>query len=556
VTIVNQKLTGSFYTESKVAEGVVNWAILNSKDKVLEPSFGDGIFIDKSICRFRALGNFNPSITAVEIQPEVVEYVRKQFNMGNLHTLTTDFLSLNFNNQFDAVVGNPPYVGIRNLPSKQKDTARQVIENHSVQCPDNGSLWFPFVLHAVTAIKTDGRLAFILPFEITYTRYAYGLWKILAQNFSSLSICRIYEDFFPNVDVETILLLAEGKGGKTTYISYNIYNTVDDFMDGKMSQCRQIELPDIVNGKKPFISSLLTPMQQELLQGLENRGIIKPAIESCKFKIGYVSADKDYFHPNADVVAHYSIPKRNLYPTILNAKEINGDTGIGIEVSKGKCLSNLYLPNKITKGDRLYIQRGEAIGVHQRYKCRRRKPWYITPDVEIPDVILSVFGEIPKMVVNKGKYTVSNSLLCGHLKGVSAKQLLCRWYNSLTLLSLELNVHSLGGGSFVIIPGEADRLKIINDIPQENITDIYAQLNKTVKKLNVEAAYALGDKIVLQDIYGFSDKDIKAINEAIQTLRSWRKPVKRRIYGNADYLMTNSPNLLILAGSSHISPIL
>jgi hypothetical protein len=270
-------------------------------------------------------------------------------------------------------------------------------------------------------------------------------------------------------------------------------------------------------------------MQQQLLQGLENHGVIKPIIESCKFKIGYVSADKSYFHPSADVIAHYSIPKGNLYPTILNAKEINGGTGIGIEVSKGECSSNLYLPNKITKGDRLYIQKGEVMLVHQRYKCRQRKPWYVTPDVEIPDVILSVFGEIPKMVANKGNYTVSNSILCGHLKGISAKQLLCRWYNSLTLLSLELNVHSLGGGSFVIIPGEADRLKIISDIPQKNVQNIFTQLNKATKKLNLEAAYALGDKIVLQEIYGLSDNDIKIIREAIQTLRGWRNPVKRRL---------------------------
>ncbi|GMO28832.1 MAG: N-6 DNA methylase [Termitinemataceae bacterium] len=529
MTTVKQKVTGSFYTESKVAESLVNWAILNGKDRVLEPSFGGGIFIDKSICRFRTLGNFNPSITAVEIQPEVVEYVRKQFNIRNLHTLTTDFLSLDLINQFDAVVGNPPYVGIKNLSSEQKNTARQVIKNYSVQCPDNGSLWFPFVLHAITTIKANGRLAFVLPFEITYTRYAYGLWKILSQNFSNLSICRIYEDFFPNVDIEAILLFAEGKGGKTTHIKYNTYNTVDDFMKEKVSKCQQIELSDIVSNNKPFISSLLTSMQQQLLQGLENRGIIKPIIESCKFKIGYVSADKDYFHPNASLIAQYSIPKINLYPAILNAKEINGGTGIGIEVSKGECSSALYLPKKITDGDRRYIQKGEDMLVHQRYKCRQRKPWYVTPDVEIPDVILSVFGEIPKLIANKGNYAVSNSLLCGHLKGIPAKQLLCRWYNSLTLLSLELNVHSLGGGSFVIIPGEADRLKIISDIPQKNVQNIFTQLNKVTKELNVEAAYALGDKIVLQEIYDMSDNDIKIIREAIQILRKWRNPAKRRM---------------------------
>jgi len=529
MTIVKRKLTGSFYTESKIAESVVNRAVLNGKDRVLEPSFGDGIFIDKAVCRFRTLGSYNPDITAVEIRPEAVEYVQKQFNMKNLHTLTADFLSLNLNNQFDAVVGNPPYVGIKNLPLKQKDTARRAIENFSVQCPDNGSLWFPFVLHSITAIKTNGRLAFVLPFEITYTRYAYGLWKILAQNFSGLSICRIYEDFFPNVDVETILLFAEGKGGKTTHINYNIYNTIDNFIAEKASKCHKIELSDILNGGKPFVSSLLTSEQQQLLRDMENRGLIKPVIESCKFKIGYVSADKNYFHPNADIIAQYSIPKRNLYPAILNAKEINGGTGIGIEVLKGECSSNLYLPRKITKGDRLYIQEGEAMLIHQRYKCRQRKPWYVTPDIEIPDVILSVFGEIPKMVANKGKYTVSNSLLCGYLKDVSAKQLLCRWYNSLTLLSLELNVHSLGGGSFVIIPGEADRLKIISGIPKEKIQNVFTRLNKIVKKTNVESAYALGDKIVLQEIYGLSDNDIKLIREAIQTLRGWRKPAKRRM---------------------------
>jgi len=523
-----QKLTGSFYTESKVAESVANWAIRNIKDRVLEPSFGDGIFIDKSFHRFRALGNLNPNITAVEIQPNAVENVRKQFQFETLHTLSTDFLSLNLNNQFDVVMGNPPYVGIKNLPLKQRVTARYIIERYKAQCPNNGSLWFPFVLNAVTAIKPNGRLAFVLPFEITYVKYAFGLWNILSQNFSNILICRIYEDFFPDVDVETIILFADGKGGKTTLVDYNIYNTVNDFLENKVTQRRQIALLNIMNNEKPFVSTVLTSKQQKLWQRMKKQNIIRPIIENCKFKIGYVSADKNYFHPSADTITHYSIPSKNLYPTILNAKEINGGTGIGIEVTDGECSSKLYIPREITNSDKRYIQFGEMQGVHQRYKCHQRKPWYVTPNVEIPDIILSVFGEMPKMIINTGKYVVSNSLLCGYLKGISAKQLLCRWYNSLTLLSLELNVHSLGGGSFVIIPGEADKLEIVGDIPQNKISSIFTKLNKTVKTSGVEAAYALGDKCVLQEIFGLSDKDINVIRETIQTLRSWRNPIYRR----------------------------
>ena len=524
-----QKLTGSFYTQSKIAESIVNWAIRSSSDSILEPSFGDGIFIDKSFYRYKAFGNTSPNITAVEIQPEIVERVRMQLHLKSLNTVTSDFLSLNLDNIYDAVVGNPPYIGIKKLPSKQQLTARNIIDKYCTQCPNNGSLWFPFVLHSIAAIKTNGRLAFVLPFDITYARYAYGLWEILSQHFSNLSICRIYEDFFPDVDVETILLFADGKGGKTSNVEYNIYDTVDDLLKNNVAQRQQIEIQNVVNSKKPFISTMLEPTQQQLLERIKKYGILTPIIESCKFKIGYVSADKNYFHPNADIVKHYSIPKRNLCPAILNSKELNGGTGIGIAVSVGECSSNLYFPQEITKGDRLYIQSGEMQGVHQRYKCRQRNPWYITPNVEIPDVILSVFGETPKLVINKGQYAVSNSLLCGHLKNTSAEQLLCRWYNSLTLLSLELNVHSLGGGTFVIIPGEADRLEIVGDIPQHKISTIYSQLNETVIKIGMEAAYMLGDKIVLQEIFGLSDGDLKVIRKAIHLLKSWRTPAKRRL---------------------------
>ena len=525
---VQQKLTGSFYTQSKIAESIVNWAIRSSNDCILEPSFGDGIFIDKSFYRYKAFGNTNPNITAIEIQPEVVERVRMQLPFKSLNMLISDFLSLNLDNMYDAVIGNPPYVGIKKLPSEQRLTARNIIDKHDVQCPNNGSLWFPFVLHSITAIKPNGRLAFVLPFEITYTRYAYGLWRILSQHFSNLSICRIYEDFFPNVDVETVILFAEGKGGKTSGVEYNIYATVNDLLKNNVAQRKQISLQNVISSDKPFISTILTSTQQQLLQRIKKQDIVKPIIKNCKFKIGYVSADKNYFHPNADIVKKYSIPKRNLRLAILNSKELNGDTGIGIDVSVGECSSNLYFPQKITKGDRLYIKSGEKQGVHQRYKCRQRDPWYITPNVEVPDVILSVFGETPKLVINKGQYVVSNSLLCGYLKDTTKKQLLCRWYNSLTLLSLELNVHSLGGGSFVIIPGEADRLEIVGDIPQKKIPTIYSQLNATVKKLGTEAAYMLGDRLVLQEIFGLSDNDLKVIRQAIHLLKNWRTPAKRR----------------------------
>jgi tRNA1(Val) A37 N6-methylase TrmN6 len=523
-----QKQTGSFYTESKIARRLVQWAVRNPNDSVLEPSFGEGIFIAEALARFRLLKNCHPHITAIEIQHDVFAKLKQTLSENNLNAYAADFLSMDVSQKFDAVIGNPPYIRIKKLPQYQKYNARKIIEKHAVHCPNNGSLWFPFVLHATDALKTNGRLGFVMPFEITYARYAAGLWKMLSEQYASISICRIHEDFFPNVDVETVLLLAEGKGGHTAHVNYHIYDTIADLLACNVKNTAHIPISKIGAVSKPFVYSLLTKEQQALINQFRNEKITAPAAGMCKFKIGYVCADKKYFHPDSDTRNHYRLPLDNFIPAILNAKELNGGTGIGAEANTGQCKNKLYLPHNITEGDKRYIQSGEMLGVHQKYKCRVRSPWYMTPQVEIPDVILSVFGETPKLAVNKGKYAVSNSLLCGILSSITAKEFVCRWYNSLTLLSLELNVHSLGGGSFVIIPSEADSLDIISSIPKREITQIYQKFDTSLKTHGAAETYKLGDRIVLKEIMGITDETLAIVYQALAALKSWRSPSNRR----------------------------
>jgi tRNA1(Val) A37 N6-methylase TrmN6 len=363
-----KKQTGSFYTESKIARWLVKWAIRNPNDSVLEPSFGEGIFIEQALERFKQLKNHSPGITAVEIQNDVFEKVNKTLSKNNLNVYAADFLSLDVPPRFDVVIGNPPYIGIKKLPQYQKYNARQIIDKHEIYCPNNGSLWFPFVLHATDALKTEGRLGFVMPFEITYARYADGLWKRLSEKYSNISICRIYEDFFPNVDVETVLLLAEGKGGCTTYVNYLIYNKIDDLPACNSTYTTRIPVSKIGSNSKPFVYSLLTKEQQELINRFRNEKIITPVVNVCKFKIGYVCADKKYFHPDADTRSRYNLPSGNFLPAVLNAKELNGGTGIGANADSRQCENKLYLPQRITEGDKLYIQSGEMLGVHKKYK--------------------------------------------------------------------------------------------------------------------------------------------------------------------------------------------
>ena len=63
------RLTGSYYTSQRIADYMAAWALRDRSDTLLEPAFGDGVFLDAAFNRFSALGNDTPTVIGVEVQP-------------------------------------------------------------------------------------------------------------------------------------------------------------------------------------------------------------------------------------------------------------------------------------------------------------------------------------------------------------------------------------------------------------------------------------------------------------------------------------------------------
>ena len=278
----NNRLTGSYYTSKRIAQYMADWAIRNSNDSFLEPSFGDGVFLDAASQRYNDLKNPTPKIIGVELQPTVYS---KYMDGAETHIsgFCQDFLTFESSEKVMSVVGNPPYVSLRNLEEDARAEAINCAAKNKVKMLTSGSLWMPFIIHSTSMIANNGRLAFVLPFELTYVKYAYPLWNFLGSNYGKLRIIRIHEDFFPDVDVETIILMAENKGQTTTSVEYSIFDSADDMFEGKSSLKADIAITDITHGKKPFVLALLSSEQQAMLQSIRNQGLIKPLINDCKF---------------------------------------------------------------------------------------------------------------------------------------------------------------------------------------------------------------------------------------------------------------------------------
>ena len=112
------------------------------------------------------------------------------------------------------------------------------------------------------------------------------------------------------------------------------------------------------------------------------------------------------------------------------------------------------------------------------------------------------------------------ALLCGYLERIDASSFAARWYTSVTLLHIEAEVHSLGGGVMILVPRETGNVRIVNhpSIPKSGLT----QIDRLLAAGDVEGAYRSGDEVVLKRTLGLSDADLDLLHDGIATLAHWR----------------------------------
>lgn len=511
---------GAYYTPPVAAQVLVSWALRDSAERILEPSMGDGAFLH-AVAAESARRGVTPEVFGIELAADTFETTVASGAVSRANAIRDDFLAVDpF--PVDAVVGNPPYVRLRHLPPDQDRRAQTVAQQVLGQPMDPaGSVWMPFVLHATRFLRPGGRLAFVLPYDLSYVRYARPLWSFLGRHFAELRVVRVHERMF-DISQEAVLLLAGGYGGTTSDIGFDAYETVARLAGGRPTSQRRIAIADVVRGDRAFLEALLSPDARELLRGRLD-DLTMPASDLVTFNIGYVCGDKRFFHPDAATIARHALPDSSLRSSLTSSRQFRG-VGLRTSGAPAESYSRLFLPPvdpaALTPGERRYVALGRQAGVADRYKCRMRDPWYVTPYVKIPDLFLPVFTERPALLVNDAGLVASNSLLCGYVKGSSPNALAAAWFTSLTVLQLELQIHALGGGVMVLVPREAGAVRLPKGVRASK--KHLRMLDELLAQDKVEQAFTAGDEHILRDQVGLTAAEVAVIEEAADTLTHWR----------------------------------
>ncbi|MDE0082880.1 MAG: N-6 DNA methylase [Gammaproteobacteria bacterium] len=241
-----QILLGQFYTPTPVADLLILLALDGESPSVLDPGCGSGTFLLRTyqyLSESRGLdhGNLLSSIWGFDISPfaaelAVINLFRQDLSEFNNfpRVLCADFFERVVGErvqfpparggtqsavaltipEFDAVVGNPPYLRSQHQddldPEYKAALFGVVLREHGIAVPSKSDLFAFFVYHAHRFLKVGGRLAFVTSSSWLTADYGYRLQRFLLEEFNLIAIIGSdAESFFTQVEQNTVLFVAE-----------------------------------------------------------------------------------------------------------------------------------------------------------------------------------------------------------------------------------------------------------------------------------------------------------------------------------------------------------
>ena len=529
-----RKLRGGYYTPSALADYLCKWAIRNPFERVVEPSCGDGSFVQAAAERLDETGG----LTAVEVVEEEIEKAQARLNGARV---PVDWRCDSFfrvmpellqGKRFDAVVGNPPFIRFQHFDPQERSQAFSLGKMFGYRKNGLANAWTSFVALSAELLKDGGRLAMVVPAELLQVQYAADLRFRLPYLFRDVLVVAFDELVFPEIQQEVVLLLAEGRTrhAKTPGRLHTLQvRNGDDLPQAAAAEPQAVTHAPVGTSTDEMKWTSLFLDQREL-QTLRD-SCANPdlgVLESfASVDVGIVTGRNRFF-----VVDHEDAKRLQL-----------GDRAVNI-VGRTSALKSLRLtaedwegyerrhPSKLLdlNGWREslfpavlqdYLRDAEAHGVHQGYKCRIRKRWFDVPSVYVPDGFMHrQIHHAPLIAENLVGATATDTIHRVRVRpNVHIGQLCASMVNSLTFAWAEVVGRSYGGGVLELEPREAERLRVPYRFANDIDTDY---VDGKLREGDIEAAADHGDRVLLRDGCGLSEDDVRRARAAWLRLRGRR----------------------------------
>lgn len=467
-----QKLRGGFYTEPAIAAFLARWVKTSKPKTILEPSCGDGAFLDAiEEARITSL----KQITACELNDEEADKATGRTSLPvkvrKIDFLRWYLLFAQNGEGFDAVVGNPPFIRYQYLAAEQQLLAEKIFGQLRLPFTKHTNAWVPFVLASIRLLRPGGRLAMVIPSEIFHIPHAQSLRRYLAEQCSKILILDPEEIWFDDTLQGTVLLMAEKKhdmSEKSQGVAIIPVKSRDALCRNPDDYFQNAAYTNGVTIEGKWMPVFLSLRERALLAELKARDDVKKFADIASVDVGIVTGANKFFLVPDSTVSEFAL-QRWAHPMFGRSDHVKGMvySDLDHEMNKETGLPANFLwfkeeqIEKLPDNVRGYLKIGLSQKLHTRFKCRTRKIWYKVPSVySAPVAMLKRAHHYPRLVLNTADAYTTDTAYRIEPIGIKPEALVLGFVNSLTCLTAEMEGRHYGGGVLELVPSEIERLLV------------------------------------------------------------------------------------------------
>lgn len=299
----NRKDSGSYYTPDYVVDYLLERSlpheITNHDFKVIDPACGSGHFVVGSI---RALSgklaeNYKQQDSSIsDLRREVAEKMvfgidrnemavaltklsiylttmQKDKSLPNIEDniinrdSLRDKLPNTFKNEFNLVIGNPPYVNTKLLSKSDPVLKTYLAESDEYEtCTGCFDLYIPFIERAIKSlIKREGVVSFVLPNKLMVADYAEGARLFSEKKCKDIEVIDIsHLDVFKGVGVYPHMYILKTKQDDSPSVNFRLEDAEATVMDESFAWFKT----KVINEEKKVPSGKIWSAQKKSRKGL------------------------------------------------------------------------------------------------------------------------------------------------------------------------------------------------------------------------------------------------------------------------------------------------
>lgn len=434
-----QRTFGQFETPLDVADLLLSLCLRRADDRILDPSCGTGILLQRAAqwqAWLSAKQQSQPEqLWGVELDEKAAESARQ--NLPGANVLCQNFFTLQSQKPFDAIVGNPPYTRAEWIDRLHEQAAQQlaifeqapVVQEPARSAIIPGQLWEKglnrrsglhayFLLHGARYLREGGRFGFVLPNNWLDVGYGEGLKHFLLEQFKLIALIEsTAERWFDEARVNTCLLIMEkcsdAQERAAQLVRFvQLRQTLDQLItfpaehSARFSAVEALTTRLLPGQDRTSAALRVRVVPQNALRAGEKWGLLwrAPAVyrhvrrqaarqglvplkQWASVRRGYTTGANSFFYLDPATLDQWQIEPRFRRPLLKSLR--------GVRRVSPKAVADLQVlfispaTSLSGTGAGAYVSWGEEQGLHERSTCRTRQPWYALPAQEPAHLVLA-----------------------------------------------------------------------------------------------------------------------------------------------------------------------